>query len=78
MERKEIMAKAYRCDLCNKFSDDCYGISGLDIYPNELIKIGVDKSTRHEVKEICEDCHNKIKFLVLEIFKESDNATTEQ
>lgn len=78
MEREEIMAQAYRCGLCNKFVDDCYAISGLDIYPSELRKIGIDKDRRYEVKEVCEDCHNKLKSVVNKIFEENHKATTEQ
>lgn len=68
------MAKAYRCDLCNKFVDDCYSVGGVDIYPNELRKIGIKKDYRYEVTEICKDCHNKIKNIVLEIFKENQKS----
>lgn len=72
------MAKAYRCDLCNKFVDDCYSVSGIDIYPRELREIGIEKDSRYEVKEVCEECHNKLKNVANKIFEENHKATTEQ
>lgn len=73
-----IMARAYRCDLCNKFVDDCYSVDGIDIYPRELREMGIEKDKRYEVKEVCEDCWNKLKSVANEIFKENHKATTEQ
>lgn len=55
------MAKAYRCDLCNKFTDYAYKVDGLDF------KIGErrDEFTgtcdkRQEVHEVYQDCYDKI------------------
>lgn len=55
------MAKVYRCDLCNKFTDYAYKVDGLDF------KIGErrDEFTgtydkRQEVHEVCQDCYDKI------------------
>lgn len=70
--------KAYRCDLCNKFTDDCYEVKGIDIYPSELRKMGIEKERKYEVKEVCEDCHNKLKSVANKIFEENRKATTEQ
>lgn len=78
VEKGNVMAKAYRCDLCNNFADDCYAVGGIDIYPNELRKMGIEKDSKHEVKEICEDCHNKLKSVANEIFEVNHKATTEQ
>lgn len=72
------MAKAYRCDLCNEFVDDCYSIGGIDIYPRELREMGIEKDRRYEVKEVCEDCHNKLKIVANKIFEENHKETTEQ
>lgn len=72
------MAKAYRCDLCNKFVDDCYSVEGIDIYPKELKEMGIEKDRRYEVKEVCEDCHNKLKNVANKIFEENHKAITEQ
>ena len=69
------MAKAYRCDLCNKFVNDCYSVGGIDIYPMELREMGIEKDRRYEVKEVCEDCHNKLKIVANKIFEENHNAT---
>lgn len=78
MEGCVIMAKAYRCDLCNKFADDCYKMEGIDIYPRELREMGIEKDSRYEVKEVCEDCCNKLKSVANKIFKENHMATTEK
>lgn len=72
------MAKAYKCDLCGKFIDDCYGVGGLDIYPRELRKIGIDKDSKYEVKEVCKDCHEKIRNVAMDIFKENHLAATKK
>lgn len=71
------MAKAYKCDLCGKFVDDCYGVSGLDIYPNGLRKMGIDRDKKHEVKELCKECHDLIRNVAIDIFKKNQLATTE-
>lgn len=71
------MAKAYKCDLCRKFIDNCYGVSGLDTYPNELKKMGINKDERHEVKELCDDCYEAIRNVAIEIFKKSQSLATE-
>ncbi len=58
------MAKAFKCDICDKLVEDAYPVSGIDFYPCELADItGIqrDEARRKEVKEICEDCHNAIK-----------------
>ncbi len=65
------MARAYKCDLCGKFVDDCYGVSGIDICPSELRKIGIDKDKRYEVKELCEGCYDSIRNSAIEIFKKN-------
>lgn len=70
------MAKAYKCDLCGKFIDDCYGVSGLDIYPQKLREIGIDKDKKHEVKELCNECHEAIRSVAIEIFKKNQLSTT--
>lgn len=72
------MAQAYRCDLCKKFVDDCYSVGGIDIYPREFREMGIEKDKRYEVKEVCEDCHNKLKSVANKIFEENHKATTEQ
>ncbi len=72
------MAQAYRCDLCNKLVDDCYTVNGIDIYPNELRKIGIKKDRKYEVKDVCEDCHNKLKNVTNKIFEENHKTTIEQ
>lgn len=74
-KERTIMAKAYRCDLCGKYADDCYKVGGIDLYPSDLIKVVIDKSTKHEVSEICKQCYEKILGTVTEIYR---NATTEQ
>ncbi len=71
------MAKAYKCDLCGKFVDDCYRVSGINIYPSELRKMGIDKDERYEAKELCEDCYDSIRNAAIEIFKKNQLATTE-
>lgn len=57
------MATAYKCDICDKLTEDAYSVSGIDFYPDELSAMGIDrnKARRKEVKEICEDCHKTIK-----------------
>lgn len=72
----EIIAKAFRCDLCNKYTDYIRNVGGLDF------KIGKrrDEFTgKHdkmkEVREVCPDCHEKILNTVKELYEQ---ATTEQ
>lgn len=72
------MAKAYKCDLCGCYVDGCYGVSGFDIYPRELREKGIDKDKRCEVKEVCEECHGKIKNVVIELFRKAKSATAER
>lgn len=45
------MAKAYRCDLCNKFVDDCYSVGGIDIYPRELREMVLKKTEDMKLKK---------------------------
>lgn len=68
--------RAYRCDLCNKFTDYVKKVDGLDF------KIGErhDEFTgthdeMKEVEEICKSCHERILITVKEIY---NNATTEK
>lgn len=57
------MAKAYKCDICDKLVGDAYSVSGIDFYPDELSTMGIDrnKARKKEVKEICEECHRVLK-----------------
>lgn len=71
------MAKAYKCDLCGKYVDSCCGLNGIDIYPNEFRKIGITKDKKHEAKEVCSDCYEKIKSAVIESFKNGKLAISE-
>lgn len=57
------MARAYKCDICDKLVENAYSVSGIDFYPDELAGMGIerDKARKKEVKEICENCHREIK-----------------
>ena len=57
------MAKAFKCDICDKLVENAYSVSGIDFYPDELADMGIkrEEARRKEVKEICEDCHTEIK-----------------
>ena len=67
------MAKAYKCDICNKLVEDAYTVSGIDFYPCELADMGFerDEARRKEVKEICEDCHKAIKETRDKLYRDS-------
>lgn len=55
------MAKAYRCDLCNKFTDYAHKVDGLDFKIGELRdEFTGTYDKRQEVHEVCPDCYNKI------------------
>lgn len=65
------MANAYKCDLCGKLAEDCYKISGIDMYSTDFKEMGIDKSAKYEIRDCCEECHEKIKKVAREIFKNS-------
>lgn len=70
------MAKAYRCDLCNKFTDCVQNVSGFDFKIGERHdEFTGTRAKMKEVKEVCLDCHEKILNTVKELYK---NATTKQ
>ena len=70
------MAKAYRCDLCNKFTDYIENVGGLNFKIGERHdEFTGTHAKMKEVKEVCRDCHEKILNTVKELY---DNATTEQ
>ena len=75
-KKGNVMAKAYKCDLCGKFINDCYAVSGIDIYPSDLRKMGIDQGKKHEVREICRECSEKIDEIVQKIFKENNPLAT--
>lgn len=68
------MARAYKCDICDRLFDDAYAVSGIDFYQNELVKIGGidrDKARKKEVKEICSECHEAIQAVRNELWIKS-------
>jgi hypothetical protein len=67
------MAKAYKCDICDKLVEDAYSVSGIDFYPDELANMGVkrDEARRKEVKEICESCHKSIRETKNKLYRDS-------
>lgn len=68
------MAKAYRCDLCNKFTDYVRDVEGLDFKIGERHdEFTGNYDKMREVREVCPDCHEKILKTVKEIY---NNATT--
>jgi len=76
-EKRLIMAKAYKCDLCGKLVESAANIGGVDF------KIGERRdeftgthAEMKEVKEICIPCHQKIMETVKSIYEESNLITT--
>ncbi len=69
------MAKAYKCDVCGKLVENCYKISGLDIFLNRLMDSRINEEKHIEISECCKDCYEKIHETVKEIWKEN-HATT--
>ena len=65
------MSKAYKCDVCGKFCNDCYEIRGFDIYPDDFVERGYsDIGKRIQINELCESCHNDIrKYIHDKIFE---------
>lgn len=63
--------KAYKCDVCGKYCDDTYEVTGFDVYE------GFTK--RKEVREICEDCYIDIKeYIHAKVFKTLKPSGKEQ
>lgn len=70
------MARAYRCDLCNKFTDCVQNVSGFDFKIGEQHdEFTGTRAKMKEVKEVCLDVTKKVLNTVKELYK---NATTEQ
>lgn len=70
------MGKAYRCDLCNKFTDCVKNVSGFDFKIGERHdEFTGTRAEMKEVKEVCLDCHKKILNTVKELYEQ---ATTEK
>ena len=68
------MAKAYKCDICGKFCDDCYNINGFDVYPSDFEERGyLDINTKIEIRDLCKSCYNDIeKYIHDKIFEQAD------
>lgn len=55
------MAKAYRCDLCQIFTDYAHKVDGLDFKIGEYRdEFTGTHDRKQEVHEVCPDCYNKI------------------
>lgn len=63
------MSRAYKCDLCKRFTETVYKIDGFDFkigeYRDEFI--GTHEK-RHEVHEVCKDCYEKIMETVVSLY----------
>lgn len=67
--------KAYRCDLCNKFTDCVKNVGGLDFKIGEQHdEFTGTHANMKEVKEVCLNCHKKILNTVKQLYEQ---ATTE-
>lgn len=61
---------AYKCDICGKYCDDVYEISGFDIYQDDWMKHGFDNDERREVRQTCKDCYVSVKeYIHAKVFK---------
>jgi len=40
----------YKCDICDKLTEDAYSVSGIDFYPDELSDMGIDRKKPEEKK----------------------------
>lgn len=55
--------RAYKCDVCGKYCEDCYEIKDdtFDVFPSDFIDRGYHDKKKVEVRDLCSECYVDIK-----------------
>ncbi len=65
------MARAYKCDLCGKYVNYAFDVSGINFKTGERHDEFFGKRNEiYEVKEVCSDCHDKLIDCARKIWEE--------
>ncbi len=64
------MSKAYKCDVCGKFCNDCYSVGdAFSIYPHDYAGRGYpDVQHKTQIKDMCEECYEDIRKYIHDRF----------
>lgn len=72
--------RAYKCDVCGKYCEDCYEIKDdtFDVFLADFIDRGYHDKKKVEVRDLCSECYvdikNYIHNKVFNRFKEEEES----